>query len=276
MTSNPIPHPIIGFVADIFGKYYTHTQINNLFLRADAPGVAPNGNKTDKCQEWLIRCNKEGKDGLQLLGAVLEDFMEKILDSEDIFGTPNPNTENWQNDHTKVREVLMKHGFVYSSGGKIYSTGASVTAITLEQILKNRDLHAIELEFKRAMENITIDQPASLTAACAIIESTCKLYIDEKGLTPPKECSIKPLWVAVAGDLGFDASRVEDNDLRKILTGLSSIIDGIGALRTHAGSAHGRGAMRYKIQPRHARLAVHAAHTLTVFLIESWENKNYT
>jgi hypothetical protein len=66
---------------------------------------------------------------------------------------------------------------------------------------------------------------------------------------------------------------VEDNDLRKILTGLNSIVDGIGALRTHAGSAHGRGVMKYKIQPRHARLAVHAAHTLTVFLLESWDNK---
>ena len=55
-----------------------------------------------------------------------------------------------------------------------------------------------------------------------------------------------------------------------ILGGLSSIVDGVGALRTHAGSAHGRGKKGYEIQPRHARLAVYAAHTLVLFALETW------
>jgi hypothetical protein len=51
------------------------------------------------------------------------------------------------------------------------------------------------------------------------------------------------------------------------------VVNGIGALRTHSSSAHGTGRLRYRIQPRHARLAVHAAHTLAAFIIESWDNK---
>jgi hypothetical protein len=254
-------------------QYYSHAQLDNLFLQADAPGEPPIGNKLVKCQSWLARCNKEEVNGLQVLGAVIEDFMERILDMTDTWGTPNKWSEEWQGNRDKIHEALMCHGLTYSSGGKIYSVGSTGAVKSLEQILRSKDLQAAELEFERAMENISIDPPASLTAACAIIESACKLYIEEKGLPTPKECSIKPLWATVANDLGFDASRVEDNDLRKILTGLNSIVDGIGALRTHAGSAHGRGVMRYKIQPRHARLAVHAAHTLTVFLLESWNNK---
>ncbi|RRD71951.1 MULTISPECIES: abortive infection family protein [unclassified Desulfovibrio] len=273
MTLSRIPRPIIGLVAEIISQYYSHAQLDNLFLQADAPGESPVGNKMVKCQAWLARCNQEQVDGLQVLGAVIEDFMERILDLTDTWGTPNKWAEEWQGNRDKIHEALMTHGLTYFSGGKIYTVGATGAVKSLEQILKNKDLEAAELEFARAMENISIDPPASLTAACAIIESACKLYIEEKGLALPKECSIKPLWVIVANDLGFDAGKVEDNDLRKILTGLSSIVDGIGALRTHAGSAHGRGGMRYKIQPRHARLAVHAAHTLTVFLFESWENK---
>ena len=46
--------------------------------------------------------------------------------------------------------------------------------------------------------------------------------------------------------------------------------EGIGALRTHASSAHGAGKKIYNLQPRHARLAIHAAHTVALFILESW------
>ena len=44
-------------------------------------------------------------------------------------------------------------------------------------------------------------------------------------------------------------------------------------LRTHASSAHGAGRRRYNIEPRHARLAVHAAHTIGLFVLESWAKR---
>jgi hypothetical protein len=75
--------------------------------------------------------------------------------------------------------------------------------------------------------------------------------------------------------LGFDPSTVEDQDLQQILSGLISITEGIGALRTHASSAHGAGKMSYKIEPRHARLAVHSAHTVALFILESWRKKRH-
>ena len=40
-----------------------------------------------------------------------------------------------------------------------------------------------------------------------------------------------------------------------------NVVDGIGAFRTHAGSAHGGGSTPRIVQTREARLAVHAAHT---------------
>ena len=51
------------------------------------------------------------------------------------------------------------------------------------------------------------------------------------------------------------------------------LVDGLGALRTHAGSAHGRGRTAYKVAPRHSRLALNAAHTLVHFLLETWADR---
>lgn len=50
-------------------------------------------------------------------------------------------------------------------------------------------------------------------------------------------------------------------------------MSGIGALRTHASSAHGYGKKVYSLKPRHARLAVRSAHTLATFVLESWQEK---
>lgn len=273
-SGSSIPRPIIGLVSDILSDSYTHAELNSLFLHADAPGAEPVGNKSVKCQEWLLRCNKtDDVDALKVLGKVLEEFMERIF--EDVW-RGSEYMENWLARREKINDTLAEHGFAYSRGGVVQAIGVSGATRTLEEILRSRNIEAIEIEFHRAMDNVNTDPPASLTAACSIIESICKNYIQENGLTLPKEQSIKPLWAPVAADLGFDPSKVADVDLKKILTGLITIVDGIGALRTHAGSAHGRANLRYKIQPRHARLAVHASHTLTVFLLESWDNKKQT
>jgi hypothetical protein len=90
--------------------------------------------------------------------------------------------------------------------------------------------------------------------------------------------SIKPLWKVVRKDLNLDPAIVEDDDLRTILTGLAAIVEGTGSLRTHKGSAHGRGGKTttYKLKPRHARLAAHAAFTLASYILEAWGERGGT
>lgn len=89
----------------------------------------------------------------------------------------------------------------------------------------------------------------------------------------PKRQDLRSVWDVVRRDLGFDPSKVEEQDLKEILSGMFSAVNGISALRTHASSAHGAGRKRYRLEARHARLAVHAAHTLVVFVIESWDRR---
>jgi hypothetical protein len=84
---------------------------------------------------------------------------------------------------------------------------------------------------------------------------------------------LKAVWGVVRKDLDFDPSVVQDQDLQTILSGLLATVEGIGALRTHASSAHGAGPKIYKLEPRHARLAIHAAHTVTLFALETWQKR---
>lgn len=110
-----------------------------------------------------------------------------------------------------------------------------------------------------------------MTAACAILEALCKVYIEDEHLQLPSKQTLKPLWAVVPKDLRLDPGVVQDEDVARILSGLSSAADGIASLRTHGGSAHGHGRTTSRLEARQARLAIHAAHTLAAFLLETWD-----
>jgi len=267
MSAPRIPNPVAVVVGQVLGAhYYSHRHLNNLFVEKGAPGDPPEGNCEDKCIDWLKRASADPSvDAHSILGGVLEEFME--VDRPRL-GQGHAALEE---SRQRVRDTLAKTGLSYQQGGRILSSKTGAATRSLESILRARDLPALEREFERALASIEQDPAAAVTAACATIESLCRVYIEDEELAMPSEQSIKPLWKAVQGHLGLDPSQVADDDLRRILSGLTSVVDGLGAFRTHVGSAHGRGRTAYRPLPRHARLAVHSAHTLSVFVLETWD-----
>ena len=263
-----IPQPVISILSDHMGAVETHATMNSLFMYADAPGDAPDLAKTAKAQEWLRRINKESENPLSILGRLIEGYMEEDFSKGNVFGWDPPKV----NFAEKMADLLSRYGLRYLTGGHI-SDGASITSISLKEAIGKRNIPAIEMEFSRALENIHTNPREAVSAACNIMESTFKVYItDEKLPTPPKQ-DLQGLWKVVRESFGLDTKVIEDEDLKRILSGLYSLTDGIGALRTHASSAHGAGRKIYKLKPRHARLAINAAHTLTMFILETWDEQ---
>jgi len=48
-----LPPSIIGTVSPILADACTHAQLNTLFMFAGYPGDSPEGNKIEKCRNWL-------------------------------------------------------------------------------------------------------------------------------------------------------------------------------------------------------------------------------
>lgn len=268
-----IPAPVIAVLADNMPNIETHAGLDNLFLHADAPGDPPEGSKPVKTQAWLRRVNKESDNPLAVLGKLIECYMEIPEQDEDdnlFFGTSTTNPKKEFKE--KLLLILERCNLTYVTGGYI-SDGSSAPSKSLSDLIKGRDIPSIEAEFNRALGNVNSEPREAVSAACNILESIFKVYISDEGLELPKKQDIQNVWKVVRADLGFDPSRVEDDDLKKILSGILSVVDGIGAFRTHASSAHGQGRKRYKLKPRHARLAINSAHTLALFVLETWDEK---
>jgi len=245
--------------------------LDNLFYHAGAPGDPPEGSKHVKAQAWLRRINAdESIDPLKILGLLIEAYMEEPPPEPNPYSdTPAPTETETQ---ASIRKALIRYDLQYTRGGHV--TGLVGTpSRSLEDFIKQLNVQPIEEEFSRALISVENSPREAVSAASNILESICKIYIAEEGLEAPAKQDLKPIWTIVRKDLGFDPSAIEDKDLQSILTGLFAIVEGIGALRTHASSAHGAGKNSYKLEPRHAKLAIHSAHTVALFILESWDKK---
>jgi len=140
------------------------------------------------------------------------------------------------------------------------------------------DFDTVELDIARALANAKTDPEDAVTAACSLLESVCRSILIELSIPLPAKKDIDGLVRAVQEPLGLSPGRADlpvliQDDVRQILGGLTSVSRGIGALRTHGGDAHGREKGHPRIDTRIARLAIHAASTLSLFLIETWEHR---
>jgi len=274
--SKPIPAPLVAVVSDLVALRETHASLNSLFMYADASGEPPDGSKHVKAQDWLRITNKDHKEPLSVLGKIICQYMEAHELAADYvydgWGEESELAIKARSHVRRIESLLAKNGLQYRQGGHITDGGLAASK-TLKDLIHGRDLPAIHREFDRALETVEGKPRDAVSAAANILESIFKTYIEDNGLPMPDKQDLQPVFKVVRADLGLDPGSVEDQDLQRIISGLFSVVDGIGALRTHASSAHSEGRKGYKLEPRHARLAVNAAHTVGTFILETWDTK---
>lgn len=146
-----------------------------------------------------------------------------------------------------------------------------VKSHTFIELIQTHDYAQIRKEFSRAEQNSTSDPPAAIAAASSMVEAACKLYITDHRLELPSSQTIKPLWSTVAKHLLPNPASVADDDTKKIISGLASVVDGIGSLRTHVSSAHGRGRFDPEVGSAEALLAIHGAQTIVLYIMQKDE-----
>ncbi len=260
-----IPNSVNGAVASVIGAYYySHSTLNSLFMESGAPGEVHQGNCETKCSQWLKRCNDDpAVDALAVLGQVIQKFMDQEPDEL------HPEIAGGQK---RIRESLSKNQLTYRVNGYVSLAGANIVMKTLADFLRAGDFASVEAEFTRAVGQLERDPHAAITAASSIVEATCKTYIETLSLDMPSSQSVIPLWRVVQGHLGLNVDPTLRDDQKRILQGLASIVDGIGAFRTHIGSAHGRGVSPPNLEVSEARLAVNASHSLVIFIMERWHS----
>jgi hypothetical protein len=149
---------------------------------------------------------------------------------------------------------------------------------SLSGVAETLDFDTVTRDLDRALASAKEDPEDAVTSACSTVESVSRSILIELGEPLPDKKDIKGLFNAVKKPLGLSPDKPDldpliADDVRKILSGLATAVEGIGALRTHGGDAHGRERGYRRIDQRIASLAIHAASTVALFLIQTWQRK---
>jgi hypothetical protein len=118
----------------------------------------------------------------------------------------------------------------------------------------------------------------SIGLAKELIETCCKSIIDERKETYDKNWDLPKLMKETTKLLKLTPDDIPNearaaSSIKQILGSLSSVVQGIGEVRNEYGSGHGKDGKFIGLQPRHAKLAVGAASTLAIYLLETHEIK---
>ena len=271
VASKRIPSAAIGVLSEVIPEELTHAKIDSLFLSAGAPDAVPEGSKPQKVQVWLRSINQHSEDPIKVLGQILEGFMDLEQPATSHWNQEASHIETFQSRRERIRKALAKDGLQYSRGGAL--SAATGTPVQSLMDLIQQDGHAhVDAEMRRAISNLDADPPAACLAAAAILEAVFKTYLDKCKVDYPESDTLAALWKKVSEHLKIKPGEFDDEDVRKIASGLHSIASGMHGIRNRKSSAHGRSSEQskaYAIKRKHARLAVHSSHTLAIFVLDT-------
>lgn len=147
------------------------------------------------------------------------------------------------------------------------------TELVETNALENIDFEYIQEQVKKCNNKIAEkDYEGAITNSRTLLESIC-LYIFEKkvGQYDYKGNLIK-LYKDVSQILNMTPADYPDGNLKQILSGVFSIINGVSGLRNDFSDAHGNSPNRtYKVDERHAILTVNLSKTIAEYLYLSYE-----
>jgi hypothetical protein len=258
---------------ELIGIYRSAYKLQSFMRDCNVDFIVGSNSRVPALVECLRQVNN-GQNADDLMPAILES----AADPRDFINDPDR--------HTGVLKVLnsalVYDGYelrIVAGGVRLMPLGRTAQVVVdLTARAVTIDFDSVNLDLERALSSVASDPEDAVTSACSTVESVCRSIILELKMDLPASKDIKGLYNAVKGPLGLAPDRADvdsaiANDVRTILSGLITTTQGIGSLRTHAGDAHGRERGYSRIDERIARLAIHSASTLSLFLIDTWQKK---
>lgn len=135
--------------------------------------------------------------------------------------------------------------------------------------LSGLSMHGVRSQWFASVSRLKSSPSSAITAARALVETTCKTILSERGEAPDASGDLIRLYRQTGRSLQIQASSGSSQAVHQMLNGLSQAIDGLAALSNRGGDRHGLpGGVRITDRSV-AVLAVHAAGSVSLFLVQT-------
>ena len=248
-----------------FGVYRPGSDLETFFGACNVHLQIGSSSRVPTVRERLLALNTDGD--LESL----KRLIEASVDPRDYRGNQTEHQEAVQH----LNEMIRPDGFELRERNGRYRLEAVSTSPAMLQAVEEHaaalDYDSVQRDAEQAIEQAATNPEGAITAACSMIESVCRCILQEMKQPLPAKKDVSHLVAEVQRHLDLSPARTDLlPNVKQILGGLSNTAHGVGALRTHAGDAHGRHKCAIPVDARLARFAIHAASTLSFCLSETW------
>jgi len=185
--------------------------------------------------------------------------------------------EYLRNDGFQVVEKTRMSGRpIYS--GRFVGVGIIPAISAAKATLGGTDLGYLSQQITRMETAVENDPSLAIGTAKELVETCCKTILKTRNIEFSRSADIPELIKLTAKALELTPDDIPDKakaveTIKRLLSNLAAITQGVAELRNHYGTGHGKIASHKGLGSRHAKLAVGAASTLAVFLAETHNEK---
>lgn len=140
----------------------------------------------------------------------------------------------------------------------------SVITNTVEKL----DCESVQYLWDKAISRITSDPEGAITVARSLLEAVCKQILYERNVCYEDSYDLPKLFKLTTQCLNLAPENHGEEVFKQILGGSLTTVYGFASLRNKFSDAHGQ-VKRYKVDKRHAELAVNLAGSMASFLIQT-------
>lgn len=142
---------------------------------------------------------------------------------------------------------------------------------SVSSVLSDLEVDHISEAWSKAADRRASDPEGAITQARTLLESVCKLILDEENVAYDSSEKFPKLYHKTAKQLNLAPSQHTEDLFKAILGNCQAVIGKLGAIRNAHGDAHGEGTKSYRPAARHAELAVNLSGATATFLVRTWK-----
>jgi len=205
---------------------------------------------------------------------VLQVFETVLHQSEQLAREPD---EHWQKqrikDFEKLCWCLQKDGFQWVDGRIVFGAGMPML-IDIKETAADFDAKHMADQIRRMESCVELDPSLAIGTAKELVETCCKTILAERGKSIIGSPDVSSLTKETLKELKLVPEGIPDSArgadvIKRLLSNLGTIGNGLAELRGLYGTGHGKHGTVSGLTARHAKLAVGSATTLAVFLFET-------
>jgi hypothetical protein len=213
-----------------------------------------------QADESEYRSLRSGIVANKILRSISPSFLRDCRDLGEFWSFIKTVSPNYEGRRTFIREslkALFEHAETQNQGEHPIKAPNDITPDYIRE------------EWEKAIERKASDPRGAITSARTLLEATCKYILTKHKVGYDDGDELPKLYGLCASALTLHPTQHTKDIFKEILSGMMSVVKGMGSMRNKLGDAHALEIASPKPAPRHSAFAVNVSCSLAMFLLET-------